>query len=82
MGITNDPRWSSKMDVVLEDSGEKDAFSTHQSEVSALRCDKGDADKLAERPGGRNLTGNCGTLGSDAVHKGLYSSKLWRGRDT
>ena len=82
MGIANDPRQSSKTDVVFEDSGEKDAFSICWCEVSALQCDEGDTDKFAERPGGRNLAVNCGTLGDDATYEGLHPSKLRRGRDT
>ena len=50
--------------------------------MSALRSDEGDADKFAERPGGRDLTVNCGTLGDNATHEGLNLSKLRRGRDT
>ena len=44
MGIANNPRWSSKMNVVFEDSGKEDAFSTCRSEMSALQSDEGDAD--------------------------------------
>ena len=82
MEIANDPRWSSKTDVVLEDSGEKDVFSSCQSEVSVLRCDEGDANKFAERSGERDLTVNCGTLGDNATHEGFNPSNLRRGRNT
>ena len=80
-GITNDLRRSSKTNVVFEDSGEEDAFSTHQSEMSALRSNEGDADKFAERPGERDLTVNSGTLGDNATHEGLNPSNLRRGRN-
>ena len=79
--IANDPRWSSKTNVVFKDSGKKDALSIHRCGVSALRCNEGDTDKFAKGPGGRNLAINCSTLGGNATHEGLNPSKLRRDRN-
>ena len=74
-GIANDLRQSSKMNVVFEDSGKEDVFSTRRGEMSALQSNEGDANKFAERLGGRNLTVNCGTLSSTQASSGEVGTR-------
>ena len=63
MGIANDPRRSSKPDIILVDGREEDAFGIPWGKTAPNRSNEGDVDKFTERSRGGNFASNCGATG-------------------
>ena len=63
MGIANDPRRSSKPDVILVNRREEDTFSIPRGKTAPNRSNEGDVDEFTERSRRGDSASNCGGAG-------------------